>query len=716
MKKSILKTFSAFTAALCLFGTAAAAYGQSFSITANAADLQKSGVIDGYQYEIWNGDNTGDVVYENTDNNGFYVEWSNIRDCMASKSKNFEASTISAYQIQDYKIDYDLDICSDGPCFVGVKVWMTGSQKSLDTYEAWCGAPTVMSSDTKVADATANSTDCDIYIHHTAADINLTPSYFSVPQKEPFETDKESHFQGTIDVAAHLRALSEAGVNLGNLYLVQFYVEGYCCNGHARLNSLDTRYDIADEAVFGPSAGATSYKKHDPLPVGDDGSIINVDFETGFDKTGVTGSDSDAVLTEEHSYSGAHSMYVASSAENSGAFFYELDPYDLPSPPDDILYPYKAEAKILHTAGHDVDFNVYLCTYSNDPDNGNGRLIGKASCRSGKWTAIKYAFFDFDYNTLKKYRIVIEPSDPDEAVDYCVDDFSIAVANKSSTAVYPFESSVRGDLNNDGKVNSLDIIVCRRAVIDALDNNQIIIPEGDVNGDFMSNISDLVMLTKYVLDIPDSTAVSGNDSVMYPGDLFLEKEQCTYSISNNSQVIDDSLKTIMRKDGSFLTEWKESECHSKLQYTFHDTRISTKNFDINYTADMNVSGDASIDISIDSTNGTRLNIIEGWVDSIVIGNSQYENPNVISLNGTEYYVDVYSYKNIYIYRKDNPLVLNENSRIENSFNIEELLDLLPEYIEKNDFIVNEVKIEFKANGSGHADFSEYSIGGKTIND
>ena len=89
MKKSILKTFSAFTAALCLFGTAAAAYGQSFSITANAADLQKSGVIDGYQYEIWNGDNTGDVVYENTDNNGFYVEWSNIRDCMASKSKNF---------------------------------------------------------------------------------------------------------------------------------------------------------------------------------------------------------------------------------------------------------------------------------------------------------------------------------------------------------------------------------------------------------------------------------------------------------------------------------------------------------------------------------------------------------------------------------------------------------------------------------------------------
>ena len=66
------------------------------------------------------------------------------------------------------------------------------------------------------------------------------------------------------------------------------------------------------------------------------------------------------------------------------------------------------------------------------------------------------------------------------------------------SSAMPVSAAVRGDLNNDGVIDSYDVIFCRQNVITMFTGGQTNML-GDVDGDGSVQVNDLVLLHKYVL-------------------------------------------------------------------------------------------------------------------------------------------------------------------------------------------------------------------------
>ena len=718
MKIRITRLLSAFTSAFCILGSFTCTSFPNCTITANAADYWDKGEADGYNYEAWNQNHTGSYEYKNTDNNGFSTSWSEIENCFSGKGKKYEPKTISAYQTDKYVIDYNIDVACDGFAEVSVEGWFSYPDTRFHIIEAYDELCMTINPE-KLAEVTIDGTTYEIY-RSVFATMLSGPSYpdlWSVAKRDPLERDKENHLEGTIDVAAHFRAWSEAGLTLGFLNDITFGVDAYRSNGYANLNSFSIDSVISDEQVFGPAMPVKPYEPHDPLPADDNGIIIKEDLENESHKTGTEGENASAEITEERSFSGKRSMFISSAGcVDCQPFCYELDPYDLPKlDGEPQFHDYDTGIKIFQDSGSNVQFRVDLVTYS--PSSPEKRLItelGTRTCKSGQWTSINNIPFSFEHDEFQKYKIVFTPLKP---VNYYADDFYISFADESKVGKQVFDPVMRGDLNGDGVIDSLDIAVCRRAVLSSISSEKIV-TDGDVNGDYKSNVSDLVLLTRYVLNIAEDIPLSEDEAEMYIGthyDYDRTGKLCI-NIDNNS-CNNDSAKSIVRKDGSFRTEWYETESlyfERYVDYADTGNKKSCKDFDISYSADVKASGKSELLVRGLIQRGQKtlyFNVYEGWTNSGFFGNydTAPTDAEPVTLNGREYYMtkDIGTSEDaINFYRKDDPLSSTETCHIENEFNLKEVLDHWGENEDYNDTVIKAGVFMITGKTSGYTDFSK----------
>jgi hypothetical protein len=139
MPKLFTKTLSALTTGLCLL-SAVNLPSVIPSAQVNAADFMESDTVDGYYYEFWNQNCTGEFEYENTENNGFTMNWSGIENSLALKGEKFERKNVYASQIKEYTVTYDEDVdYMDGNGFSGVYGWMEDSNAYYEFYivDSW---------------------------------------------------------------------------------------------------------------------------------------------------------------------------------------------------------------------------------------------------------------------------------------------------------------------------------------------------------------------------------------------------------------------------------------------------------------------------------------------------------------------------------------------------------------------------------------------------
>ena len=727
MNNGLAKLFSAAAAAFCLFGAVICTDIRDSALRASAADYISNGTDGSYTYSVWNQNDIGTVEFENTDNNGFTASWDGIIDFSAVKGITFEENTVSAYQVREYKMDYDIDIQADGYDYIGISGWFTYPRIQFNIVEAWDSwRPPGSDYGDPIASAEIDGTTYDIYKGiFMFPNTTIPNAYWSVARRDPFEPDKETNIRGTVDIAAHFRAWSEAGLELGFIQCIDFDLEAYDSSGHAAVNLLDTKYDIAEEQQFGPPMPVKPYEEHEPLPVRADGKIIKEDFEKESDKTGAQGESASAVITEEHCYSGKSSMHISSSGgHDCQSFYYELDPYDLPPlTGKEQPYNYMTGARIYHNAGSDVQFTVSLVEYNDNSDTCDIiDELGTRTCRSGQWTNINDLMFSFEHDVFCKYRIVFTPAKP---VDFCIDDLYIAEGDETKNGRQFFDAGMRGDLNCDGAIDSFDVALCRKAVINALDSGMIE-TEGDVNGDFMSDISDLVLLTKYVLRISDDIPLSEEGSVLYLGSHYDYHATGERSLDvTNVRHNDDCAKTIVREDGSLRAEWNVTDsyhCEYFSDYTNAPERKSCDGFDISYSADIRSSGKTEFQLRgiINSHYGSlSFNIYEGWTDHGLFGDyaqmlSDEKDVQIVTLNGNEYYMTKYNGitgHSIDLYRRENPLVLNETCHVENSFNLEELLKFRYKEYEVSNYVLKAGIFIISDGSTGYADLIELKLAG-----
>ena len=726
MKKALTKMLSALTTGICLFVVSVFDFNGS-QFTANAADYEKRGQKGDYSYYVWNQSGFGTVEFENTENNGFIGSWNDIDNVTLQKGISFPRDTVSASQINKYQIDYDVDITTDGIAYVGVKGFFHNPTVEFHIVESWgeWEPPGTAFSDAKVGSTIIDGTKYNLYRYMKIVQIHDStyPEYWSVAERDPLEIGNSNHIEGTIDVAAHFQAWTASELDLGYLNEIMFNVDGYKSSGSVKLNSMDTRANIESEEVFDYFRSIVPYEEHASLPVDENGKFINVDFESGADKFGTIGEVSIAEITKANSFSGSQSLNVPESGDTPVALFYELDPYDLPKTESTPPY-YQVRARLFNNAEHDVSFNIDLVEYSEISSARKVKRLGTRLCSPGKWMNIKDIVFDFDHDVYRKYRIVFTPTEP---VDYCLDDFCMSLGKSDYLFnIRHFDPDIQGDLNDDGVIDSLDISVCRRAIINSMGVKKIE-TSGDVNGDFMSNVSDLVILTKYVLGASSEMPLSDNGEILYIGDCSLtdEKNIRKFSVSG-SYFNDDSFKTVLCKDYTFTSEWRETEyfkCYDVIDFSEGFEKKNAKECDISYSADLRCSGDIDVDIYGLLKNGYRtldFRIYESWSREYTIIEHNImmddtEKSSIITVNGTEY--DMYisdvssTYKLVYLYRRDNPINGREYSHIENSFNLEELLKHWLE-IEDSCDTVSHIGLNISADkSSGYADFDELSFFG-----
>ena len=138
MKNSLKKLFSAFTAAFYLAGAVSFNCDSHSALKANAAiDYIDNGTADGYTYSVWNKCEIGSIAFENTENNGFTTSWNSIEDFAVSKGITFEENKISAYQVSEYEVDYDIDILGNENDYISITGWFTYPKIQFNIVEAW---------------------------------------------------------------------------------------------------------------------------------------------------------------------------------------------------------------------------------------------------------------------------------------------------------------------------------------------------------------------------------------------------------------------------------------------------------------------------------------------------------------------------------------------------------------------------------------------------
>lgn len=615
-------------------------------------------------------------------------------------------------------IDYNVDVTCDGYADVGVEGWFSYPDTRFHILEAYDELYMTINP-VKLAEVTIDGTTYEIYrsIFATMLSGPSYPDLWSVAKRNPLEYDKENHLEGTIDVAAHFRAWSEAGLTLGYLNDITFAVGAFRSNGSAKLNSFNINSVISDEQVFGPPMPVKPYAPHDPLPADNNGMIIKEDFENDSHETGTEGENASAEITEVRSFSGKRSMFISSMGDvGYQPFCYELDPYDLPQREGDPqLHDYDTGIKIFQDSGYEVPFRVDLVSYSpSSPELGSITELGTRTCKSGKWTSINNIPFSFKHDVHKKYKIVFTPL---ILVKYYADDFYISFTDESKNGKQVFDPVMRGDLNGDNVIDIFDIAVCRKAVLSSISNEKIV-TEGDVNGDYKSNVSDLVLLTEYVLNISKDIPLSEDEAEMYIGthhDYNRTGKLCI-NIDNN-KINNDSAKSIVRKDGAFRTEWYDTAsfyCERYVDYADTDDKQSCKDFDISYSADVKSSDKLELLVRGLIRRGQKtlyFNVYEGWVNGGFFNN--YDVPptdaELVTLNGSEYYMtkDIDTSEDVInLYRNDNPLSSQNTCHIENEFNLKEVLDYWGENEAYNDTVIKAGVYMITGDTSGYADFSQ----------
>ncbi|MBP5379448.1 MAG: glycoside hydrolase family 11 protein, partial [Ruminococcus sp.] len=248
MPKLFTKTLSALTAGLCML-SAVSLPSVIPSAQVYAVDFMESDTVDGYYYEFWNQNCTGEFEYENTENNGFTMNWSGIENSLAMKGDKFERKNVYASQIKEYTVTYDEDVdYMDGNGFSGVYGWMEDSNAYYKFYivDSWGSWRPVM--ENALGSFESNGITYDIYNGRLSSMTdywggNIPPTtyiYYSVARDNLAEKiNGVCNIKNTINVADHFRKWQNSGLNLGFVYDVGFSVHAYRSAGSARINSIE---------------------------------------------------------------------------------------------------------------------------------------------------------------------------------------------------------------------------------------------------------------------------------------------------------------------------------------------------------------------------------------------------------------------------------------------------------------------------------------------
>lgn len=455
----------------------------------NADAYQETGNKDGYDYELWNQDGIGSANMDVGSNGAFSCSWSGIENCLFRTGKKLGSE-------KDYKaydgmyIDYDVDYEPKGNSYMCIYGWTEDGKDEYSTVEyyiveAW-GSWRPPGNASSLGTVEANGNKYDIYrtVRYNQPSIHGTETfyqYWSVRQDNPAMNNVKKNISGRISVSKHFDAWEKAGLDMsGKMYEVALNIEGYQSNGSAVVNKNGLVIGAGDG-----DDGSVTVNPIEPIEPDENGYFFNSSFDEGTDGWAGRG---DAAVKQS---SGALAVTGRTDSWNGACISLDTAAFNPGK-----NYGFYVKAKQDSSASEDFKLTLQ-CTVNGEDQYLN---VASATGEKGEWVTLSNPSF-----TIPKGAsgLILYVETDGTTTDFIIDDAIGADENKISDGDTPNPGKViPGDLNSDGIIDVYDIILERKAIVNAFSG----VPNSaaaDIDGNGTVNVNDLVLLSKYLLGAID---------------------------------------------------------------------------------------------------------------------------------------------------------------------------------------------------------------------
>ncbi len=190
----------------------------------------KTGTIDGYDYELWKDSGTTSMTL----NGGgtFSCQWSNINNALFRTGKKYN-ETQTHQQLGNISMNYACNYQPSGNSYLSVYGWTTSPLVEYYIIESWGNwrPPGATSKGT----ITVDGATYDIY---ETTRVNQPSIKGTATFQQYWSVRTSKRTSGTIPVSEHFKAWESRGMPMGKMYEVSFVVEGYQSSGRADVTTM----------------------------------------------------------------------------------------------------------------------------------------------------------------------------------------------------------------------------------------------------------------------------------------------------------------------------------------------------------------------------------------------------------------------------------------------------------------------------------------------
>ncbi len=470
----------------------------SVSFSAAAEDLLENGNIDGYDYECFNLNSSGEIIME-PKAGAFSCSWEGIESCMALMGKKYDSLQKNYKDIENVSFSYDLDFSPCGVAYFGAYGWTQNPNMEFYIIEGWNEwEPPSISRNLLAGTVVINGNEYDVFqtyrIYQSGIDaMPSIPQYWSVRKENAVQNNTNDHIEGSIDISKHFAAWEALGFDIsGFLYEAMFFVEGYRSSGTANLKELQFGNGQDNSPL---NIQPNKYYNTLRRIIDDDGYYSKYDLDNYDNKYNRYGWSS---------RENANLRYSSVSFEGRGAIrvLDRISPFQGPCFPVDNEFffvgdAYSLGAIVMQNEAPSADFALVM-EYTDADGSCQREILAEANAPTGKWTELFNTSFTIPENA-ENFSFFIET--PGYTGDFYFDAAYEALDNvEPFVRVMPGNAYPQnGDVNRDGVIDVFDLSALRREIINLIFNYNEPLANSDANGDGIVNVADLVYLQKYLL-------------------------------------------------------------------------------------------------------------------------------------------------------------------------------------------------------------------------
>ena len=211
---------------------------QSICIESGTSD-QRTGVEDGYRYELWNQNAQGTACMTLGEGALFSGEWDGIYNYLARRGLAYD-QTLEHEEIGRFYATYDCVYkpeAATGNSYLSVYGWTVDPLIEYYIVEDWRNwIPSMAASVVPRGSFTVNGSTYDVYENTRT---NQPSIVGTATFQQYFSIRRDERNSGTINISDHFDYWESQGMELGKLHEVSFVVEGFESSGSFEFKDLE---------------------------------------------------------------------------------------------------------------------------------------------------------------------------------------------------------------------------------------------------------------------------------------------------------------------------------------------------------------------------------------------------------------------------------------------------------------------------------------------